>query len=294
MCPKPLVDDSVSYEQRPTSIQTSQSDDQISITIFMCQNGDECHEGLFVDLKMCPLAETCGCGYEARNLRWYDSGSCGITFEWRNPDKCVLHRIALRRMGWWDINWVLKYDHLRSGTDPNLPIYPDGDIRNTIGCRDCGIGGDVESHEPGSELVYETQLMVPGQLYRVSGWFDDQKCGGREVEVTLGYLVYQTTGLSSGEITSIVSSDPPKYAVNHYVRSGGEYGYSLVNKNYFAVDYYPFEVGDPVMLCKINTRFPCVGGGYGCTIDDSDVQQVDGGGDDGDYLIVPYNEVEGR
>lgn len=288
MCPSPAIDDSVEYENRKDSISTSRNGDDVEVTVYMCPSGAQCDEGLLVAIKMCPDGETCGCSYDISDLRWHDTGQCGIYFTWHNPDRCVLRKVTLQRISWWDSNWVLKYMHERTGDDPDLPIYPQGDPRNDEGCRDCGIGGADENHAAGSESIYESSTMVPGQLYKVSCWFDDIACGGRETKIDLAYLVYQTTGLTSGQITAKPQNDPPRYTVQHYERSDGDLGYSLVSRNYYSVDYYPFEIGDPVMLCKVGTSFP--DGYYGGDIDDDSVQQPT---DTANYLIVPYNQVEG-
>ena len=295
MCPSPIIDDALSYENRKDSISESQNDTSIEVTVHMCPSGNECHEGLIVDVRMCPTGLECACGYAVDNLSWQDNGSCGITFQWNNADRCLLREVRLMEIDWWDFNYQNRYVHQRIGDDSSLLIYPDGDIRNQEGCYDCGIGGEDENHEPGQELVYENVSMIPGQLYRVVGYFDDLSCGGSTEPVSLAYVVYQTTGLSSGRITGIVSSVPPMYSVEFYERSTGEYKYKLKEVDLYSVDYYDYEVDDAVMLIKADTTFPD-NGVYQSSIGNTSVEQRDSSNAD-DYLdfyyIAPYNKVMG-
>lgn len=295
MCPSPVIDDALNYENRKDSISESKNDTSIEVTVLMCPSGNKCYEGLIVEVRMCPIGEECACSYSVDNLWWYDNGYCGITFQWNNPDKCLLREIRLMEIDWWDFNYQNRYIHEREGEiSPTMLIYPDGDIRNKEGCRDCGIGGTDPAHEAGSELVYETTAMIPGQLYQVVGYFDDLSCGGPTEPVSLAYVVYQTTGLSSGRITGIVSSVPPMYTVEFYERSSGSNDYKLKEVNLYSVDYYDYEVDDAVMLAKIDTTFP--DGSYASGINDSSVQQnsSDNDSDYKDYYyIVPYNKIMG-
>lgn len=300
MCPSPIEDDSVEYDNRDVAISVRTSEGNANVEVYMCPNHSECHDGLFVFVKMCPTGETCGCSYSVDNLRWRDNGSCGIYFEWNNPDNCILRQVNLERISAFEdadlINWVIKYTHERIGElSPTLYIYPDGDPRNDEGCKGCGIGGEVEDHEPGSEEIYEVQNMIPGQLYRVAGYFDDLSCGGRETKQILGYVVYQTTGLTSGVIKSVQGTNPPLYEVEFYERDTSTYKYALKTVNLWSVDYYNWEVDDAVMLVKIETTFP--NGYYTTGITHESVQQKSPSGDSdykNYYFIVPYYKVEGR
>jgi len=291
MCPSPILDDSMRYDNRKDSISESQNDTNVEVEVFMCPSGNECHEGLLVTIKMCPTGVECGCGYNVDNLIWNDNGNCGVTFSWNNPDRCILRQVNLEMKSWWDQNFSIKYTHERIGDDLSILIYPDGDIRNAEGCRDCGIGGEVEDHEAGSESVYEKQYLVPGQIYLVAGYFDDMSCGGREVKVELGYVLYQTTGFTSGQIISQVQSSPPKYSVQFYERDGG--GITLKTENLFSSDYSQYENGDPVMLVKMGTDFPASDHIYTSLYpSSSNVNQITSDYDD-KMFIAPFNKIEG-
>jgi len=291
MCPNPVIDNSVEARDTGKSVRVQKKDGNYEISIFMCPSGTNCYEGLEVSIGMCPTGLTCGCEYIVDDLEFSDNGSCHIYITWTNPDKCLCKSIHLQRLQWWDeLVYQHKYSHVREGEDADMLIYSDGDVRNDHYCFPCGIGGDESTHSAGSESIFETQNLNPGQIYRVIGYFDDLSCGGSESVVVLGHLLYQTTGFTSGKITAVVSTDPPMYTVEYYKKIS--HGAEAISKDLYSSDNYPWEVGDYVMLGKLAANFP--DGYYGTHLTSENIEQK-GAGDspETELFIIPYSKIEG-
>jgi hypothetical protein len=253
LCPDPLETSFIEYEEGSHISQTTDEDSNISfVEVKLCPASSEC-TSFSVIVNLCPDDESCSCPYRVRDFRWYDQGDQHIYISWVNPDKCILKQVRLSKRDPWDNVFTVLYTHDISEGDPGTPIYPDDDERNPP-CPGCGIGGD-DNHPTGFETRAYVTDITPGQAYRLSGYFNDESCGGIETEVVFGYLVYETTGWTSGIIAEIVDPVTRLFKVQKYeVNSEG----SLILRSHlmYASDYYSWEVGDPVMISKRGTGFP--------------------------------------
>jgi hypothetical protein len=287
MCPEPVLDNSMSYQNRTRSISQGRDGDLHAITIMMCPIGSECREGLEVTIKMCPDGEECGCDYKASDVRWTSSQGCSLRVMWKNPDQCVLYRIELYRLSWWETLPIIEYTHLRAGSGASMPVYPENDSRNDQYCHSCGISG---GHAVGLESVNLVANLIPGQKYIVSGYFHDQTCGGATVKHDIGYVLYQTTGFTSGYIISKVQDNPPKYNVRFNVKEDDEV--NPREEALFTTDYTTYEVGDAVMLVKLGTNFPSPDHIYeNAEVTSGNISIIDGSYDQS-LFIAPFNKIE--
>jgi len=285
ICPNEVEDDSLEYKNSSKSISVSSSETTIDVTVNLCPYARTCYDRPeTVIVKLCPVGGTCGCNYNVDDLSWIEPNTCLSNVSWTNPDKCILREVRLRKYNFWD-GPSDKYVHLKSG-DPNIIIYPDDDPRNNGQCFGCGIGG-AETNPTSLEHVTDDTNLVPGQKYEVLGYFDDLSCGGNTVAVSLAQTVYQTTGFTSGQLLEQLSAAPPKWHVLVYRYGGGGIDPDATSVEAFVVDYTDFEVGDAVMIGKLDTNFPD-GGVYGnVQITESEVDQ----GEEAKYYIIPYNKV---
>lgn len=260
ICPSSISDNFVEYDLGKDLKVSEQEDGTFRVHVPICPVGGTCHSGQYTKFRICPIGETCGCNYET-TISWIGYNRDRVLVSWDNPDKCILEKIELKAKTVWGQSWntIMKYIHEKSG-DPNIKIYPEGDDRNNNYCHGCGIGGEG-SHPPGTEEVWDTGKVIPGMMYRVDGYFRNETCGGVSQPVVLGYSLYETSVLTSGEIASIVVDDdgipvePPQYVVTLFDSDSDNYPLT-VQYTLLSVDYYPWEVGDPVMLLKNEKDYP--------------------------------------
>jgi hypothetical protein len=260
ICPNSISDNSLEYDHGVSLSVAEQEDGSFRVIVPVCRIGSYCHSGQITKVKLCPIGETCGCNYEA-SISWIGYTKDRTLVKWDNPDKCILDKIELKAKTVWGQSWntIMKYIHTKSG-DPNVILYPDGDSRNNEYCHECGIGGDG-SHPPGVEEVWDAGKIIPGMMYRVDGFFRNETCGGVGQGVVLGYSLYETPALTSGEIAEVVVDDsgkqvhPPQYKVDLYSNDPDEYPLT-VRLTMYSVDYYPWEVGDPVTILKDRKTYP--------------------------------------
>jgi len=260
VCPQEISDNSLEYSNGKNVNVQQQDDGSFLVTIYMCPIGSKCHSGEYVNVKLCPVGETCGCNYET-SITWLAYSEDRVLVKWVNPDKCILDRIELKAKTIWGQSWntIMKYIHTKSG-DPSVVIYPDGDERNKSFCNECGMGGE-NGHSAGQEEVWDLGIIIPGMMYRVDGYFRNETCGGVNQAVVLGYSLYETPGLTSGEIIGIVNDgngdpvDPPKYKVRLYENDVDKYPL-WVDLELFSADKYPWSVGDHVMILKDQNEYP--------------------------------------
>lgn len=261
ICPIKTQDNSVNYENGKSITVSEQEDGTVKVIVPVCPVGSICHTGQYTRIKICPTGEVCGCNYDV-DITWLGYNEDRVLVKWDNPDKCILERIELKAKTVWGQSWntIMKYIHTKSG-DPNVMVYPEGDDRNDRYCHGCGIGGDGK-HPPGTEEFWDTGKIIPGMMYRVDGYFRNDSCGGVNQPVVLGYALYETPALTSGEIVSVVlnpltgrPADPPQYVVKLFDNDIDYYPLTI-NHPFYSVDYYPWEVGDSVMIMKDKTSYP--------------------------------------
>jgi hypothetical protein len=255
ICPNEISDNSLEY----TSGQSikSQRIDEIGMTFVVvpiCPVGSICTSGQKTVVKLCPIGETCGCNYDT-TIQWIGLDQDRVVVKWDNPNKCILEKIELKAKTVWGESWntIMKYIHTKN-SDPDIVLYPDGDDRNADYCRGCGIGGEGK-HPPGTEEFWDIGKIIPGMMYRVDGYFRNTSCGGVTQPVPIGYSLYETPALTSGVITQVYNEIPPRYQVSLYSNIVDDYPLTI-QLNMLSVDYYPWSVGDSVMILKDQKSYP--------------------------------------